>query len=670
MRTALATSLFALIIAAAGAATAQTKAPDSASATAAPLDDAHAFGRRESIHQISLSPDGTRYAAIMATTGTGKMVIVGPIDGSTKPTVVVTSSGKPEDLNWCRWANDQRLVCNLSTSDGKGVQRIGFTRLVAINAAGGGLKMLSADPGSNATGLMQDGGTIIDWYGDPDGKSVLMTREFVEEASIGHIASQPPGLAVARVDPMTARATVIERARGEASEYIADGNGTVRIMGQRDHDGSGYLKSSVHYFYRKPGEREWATLSVVKEGGGFNPYAVDSKLNVAYGFDEQDGRSALFKVTLDGTGKKELVFARPDVDVDELISIGRHRRVVGVGYATEKRHTFFFDPELAKLQTSLAKALPNLPLVSFVDASADEKRLLLWLGSDADPGYFAVFDKQTRHLDQILNVRPELAGRPLASVTPITFTATDGTVVPGYLTLPPGGRSKVIGAIVMPHGGPAARDEWGFDWFPQFFAARGYAVLQPNYRGSTGYGDAWYAKNGFKSWRLAIGDVNDAGRWLVKQGYTSADHLAIVGWSYGGYAALQSQVLDANLFKAIVAVAPVTDFDMAREEARDFDNFTIVDQEIGQGPHIREGSPARNVAAFQSPVLVFHGDNDSNVGIAESRVMASRLRSAGKSVELVEFKGLDHQLDDSDARAQMLAKMDAFLRTTLKLPPS
>ncbi|MFX8546894.1 prolyl oligopeptidase family serine peptidase, partial [Acinetobacter baumannii] len=77
----------------------------------------------------------------------------------------------------------------------------------------------------------------------------------------------------------------------------------------------------------------------------------------------------------------------------------------------------------------------------------------------------------------------------------------------------------------------AARDEWGFDWFPQFFAARGYAVLQPNYRGSTGYGDAWYAKNGFKSWRLAIGDVNDAGRWLVKQGYTSADHLAIVGWS-------------------------------------------------------------------------------------------------------------------------------------------
>src|SRR3546814_16872493 len=116
----------------------------------------------------------------------------------------------------------------------------------------------------------------------------------------------------------------------------------------------------------------------------------------------------------------------------------------------------------------------------------------------------------------------------------------------------------------MPHGGPASRDQWGFDWLTQFFVNRGYAVLQPNYRGSTGYGDDWFNDNAWHSWKTAIGDVNDAGRWLVKQGIADPAKLAIVGWSHGGYAALQSNVLDPALFHAVVAVAPVTDLGLLR----------------------------------------------------------------------------------------------------------
>jgi dipeptidyl aminopeptidase/acylaminoacyl peptidase len=219
----------------------------------------------------------------------------------------------------------------------------------------------------------------------------------------------------------------------------------------------------------------------------------------------------------------------------------------------------------------------------------------------------------------------------------------------------------------MPHGGPGARDEWGFDWLAQFFAAKGYAVLQPNFRGSTGYGDAWFQKNGFQSWKTAIGDVNDGGRWLVQQGIAAPDKLAIVGWSYGGYAALQSAVLDPALFKAIVAVAPVTDLETLRGEAKPFTNFPLVDRFIGHGDHVRDGSPARNAKAIKAPVLMFHGDMDQNVGIGESRLMADKLRDAGGKVELVEFKGLDHQLDDSKARAAMLGRADAFLHASLHL---
>jgi dipeptidyl aminopeptidase/acylaminoacyl peptidase len=219
----------------------------------------------------------------------------------------------------------------------------------------------------------------------------------------------------------------------------------------------------------------------------------------------------------------------------------------------------------------------------------------------------------------------------------------------------------------MPHGGPGSRDEWGFDWLSQYFANRGYAVLQPNFRGSTGYGSAWFQENGFKSWRIAIGDVNDGGRWLVQQGIANPAKLGIVGWSYGGYAALQSAVLDPALFKAIVAVAPVTDLETLRTESLNFSNYKIVDAFIGRGPHIRQGSPAQNVERITAPVLMFHGDRDQNVGIGESRMMASRLKSAGKPVELVEFHHLDHYLEDSSVRVGMLDKMDVFLRASMNM---
>jgi dipeptidyl aminopeptidase/acylaminoacyl peptidase len=293
--------------------------------------------------------------------------------------------------------------------------------------------------------------------------------------------------------------------------------------------------------------------------------------------------------------------------------------------------------------------------------------LLLRAGSDVSPGDFYLFDKTTKQLQEIMPLRPELADTRLAETKPISFPASDGTMIPGYLTLPPGSDGKNIPALVMPHGGPASRDVWGFDFLAQYFANRGFAVLQRNYRGSTGYGDAWFGKNGFQNWKLAIGDVNDAGHWLVKQGIANPEKLGIFGWSYGGYAALQSSVLDPTLFRAIVAVAPVTDLQSRLDEFRNRYDFPQIEAQVGKGPHIVEGSPARNAGRIKAPVLLFHGENDLNVGIGQSRLMASKLKGAGGSVELVEFRKLDHQLDDSVVRTEMLDKADAFLRASLKM---
>ena len=650
----------ALALAAIGSTAAVAGAPEG--------DDAALFGTREGVRQASLSPDGKSVAFVTAGPGRTSLLQTGTPDGGLK--TVLRTSGNPDRLEACHWSTDTRLVCSIFLEQPDSVGWLSYTRMISIDADGGNLKLLTPTGNSRSLGFAVNGGQVIDWLGDDAGGKVLMTRVFVPENTINtHLASGRAGLGVERVDTTTGARTIVDEPHPEQVEFITDGHGTVRVHGLQHVKPDGYVQPGIDYVYRLP-DGGWKPLSHVStiDRTGFDPYAVDRDLNVVYGFDKVDGREALVRITLDGSDKREVLLQRSDVDVDGLIRIGRQHRVVGASYATEKRQVQFFDPELKSLSAKLGRALPGLPLVTFVDASDGEKQLLLFAGSDTDPGRYFLYDKATRKLARLLDVRPELAQTKLSPVQPITFPAADGTPIPAYLTLPPGsGTAKGLPAIVMPHGGPSDRDEWGFDYLSQYLAQRGYAVLQPNFRGSSGYGDTWFQKNGFQSWRTAIGDVNDAGRWLVKQGIARPDRLAIFGWSYGGYAALQSAVLDPNLYKAIVAVAPVTDLVQLKTDARKYVDAPAVEAFLGSGPWLREGSPAQNARTITAPVMIFHGDEDQNVAIAQSRLMISRLRATGAKPQFVEYKGLDHQLEDSAARADMLGKADAFLRETMGL---
>jgi dipeptidyl aminopeptidase/acylaminoacyl peptidase len=237
--------------------------------------------------------------------------------------------------------------------------------------------------------------------------------------------------------------------------------------------------------------------------------------------------------------------------------------------------------------------------------------------------------------------------------------------VPAYLTLPPGSTGRGLPAVILPHGGPGARDTWDFDWLAQYLANQGYAVLQANYRGSAGYGDKWLQQNTFRSWRISIGDITAGARWLAAQGIADPNRMAILGWSYGGYAALQSAATEPGLFKAVVAIAPVTDLQQAKDDYRNYTSATNAAEEIGTGPHVAEGSPLRHVDAITAPVLLFHGDRDLNVNVVHSRRMNDALRGAGKSSELMVFPGLEHDLADSQARVRMLTRIGTFLSQNL-----
>lgn len=651
--------------------TASTSAILSAqSGDASPSTDmAEQFGAREMVTNASLSPDGTKLVYLSPTRGQGVAVMVADLVPTPQtPRGVFRVDGEPERIESCHWSGNDRLVCMLIASVMLEGRPLYASRLIAVDAAGGEVKVINVRKGGTGMrlGVALSGGNVIDWNPSEDG-NILMVREYIPQEAVSSsgsgtlIAQKKSGTGVDLVDTRTLRSKIVEQPDLEAMEFISDGYGRVRIKGTKSSRENAEL-GLRRYYYRKPDSKDWLPLSTVdKNRQGFDPYAVDPKLNVVYGLNRVDGRLAAFRRSLDGTDAETLVFAHPEVDVSGFARIGRRGRVIGVRYTTDAGEIHYIDPDVQKMVDQLAKAIPHLPIVEVVESSEDERKMLIWAGSDTNAGRFFLFDRDAKTLANLLAMRPGLEQVALGKMQSITYPARDGTQIPAYLTLPPGKTSASgLPVVVMPHGGPEARDSWGFDWLPQFFAQRGYAVLQPNFRGSAGYGQSWLKRNAFQDWQLAIGDINDGAHWLTRQG-ADAKRMAIFGWSYGGYAALQSNVLEPDLFKAVVAVAPVTDLALLRSDSYGWGDYAYVRDLLGEGKHIKEGSPAQNAAAFKAPVLMFHGDIDRNVDVGHAKLMDAKLKDAGRSSELHIYKNRDHYLEDGEIRAELLRTSAAFM---------
>lgn len=628
--------------------------------------DAKAFGARESVIEPSLSPDGT--SIMYVTPGPGPKTYAAISNLVTgKTAVFANADGNPDVLRWCDYSAPDRAVCRITGAVTNAGVLVSFERLLSMGTDGTDAKLLGQPSSFYDAGLRQVDATVLDWGKRTDGK-LLMARNYVPEAGkIGtRMVETKSGLGVDRVDTRTVHADAVEMPKDAASAYLSDGRGNVRIMRVDETDSSGNLTGRVKYYYRRAGSRDWKTLvEYAAADDQMRPVAVDADIDSVYTLKKKDGRDALYAIKLDGSGAETLIASNPQVDIDDVVRVGDGLKVIGYTYADESRHAVYFDPEFKALAASLSKVLPNLPLVDFVDSSADGRKLLIFASSDNDPGRYYVFDRDSKTLNEAMLERPALEGRTLAAVKPVTIPASDGAQIPGYLTLPPGKAAKNLPAVILPHGGPSARDEWGFDWLPQFLAARGYAVLQPEYRGTAGYGDTWLNVNGFKNWRTSMSDIAASTKWLAAQGIADPKRTAIVGWSYGGYAALMEGETDPSLYKAVVAVAPVTDLETLKQDAANYTNAQIVEDFVGSGPHVVEGSPDRHADRIQVPVLLAHGDMDQNVRFWQSQKMDSALQSAGKQVEFLQYKGLDHQLEDSTARADLLTHIGALLERTI-----
>lgn len=637
-----------------------------------------AFGTRETTTGMDLSPNGG--LAVFLGAGPGRTTIVYVADlaaGTTKP--IFYSKADPEALRWCNFASNTKLACGftaimmseaaqLTTSNGL----ISASRTISIGIDGKNLKQLGQPSSQYDVGLRQFDGSIIDWRPGGDNQ-VLMTRLFLPEGYRdipSNIQRTKHGVGVVKLNVDTLSTEIVEQPRDNVVEWMSDGQGRVRLMGTAELSAETFTTGRVKWSYRTIGSRDWKSLTdyVDTDASGapqFQPLAIDASINSLYALRKRNGRMVLTRIELTDTPVETVVAENPKVDIEGIVRSGDGKRVIGYTFVEDSRHTVYLDPEYRALSAALSRALPNQPMIDFITSSEDGSKLLLFAGTDIDPGRYFLFDKVKKSLGEIMAVRPNLAGRTLAEVKSITYAAADGTSIPAYLTLPPGREPKNLPAVVLPHGGPSSRDEWGFDWLPQFLAARGYAVIQPEYRGSAGFGDTWLAQNGFKGWRTSIGDISAAARYLQKEGIAAPNRTAILGWSYGGYAALQSAATEPSLYKAVIAIAPVTDLSLLKTESDDFVARNQISDVVGGGANALEGSPLRRVAAIQAPVLLIHGDRDLNVGVAHSQRMQAALQSAGKQSEILTFAGLDHQLEDNEARAQMLTKIGQLLERTI-----
>jgi len=434
--------------------------------------------------------------------------------------------------------------------------------------------------------------------------------------------------------------------------------------------GYGVKDTQRIFFGRLDGERPWKELARVEAYEGadtFKPVAAIAGSNFAYAIRDYQGRRALWKVDLTDAADPQLVFAHPEVDIDGPLFTQDHR-LLGVTFETDRPGVYYTDPDTALAYDAIRRALPGRTN-RIVDSTPDAKAFVVYSASDVAAPLFYVLDlhQSPARLQPVAAAEPALADHELASMQPITYAARDGTKIPGYLTRPvqPPASGKPP-LVVLPHGGPYARDSWGYDSWVQFLASHGYAVLQMEFRGSTGYGTQWFDA-GFRDWGgLPYDDVIDGTRWALAQGYGDPARTCIVGASYGGYMALLAATRNDGLFKCAVSIAGVSDLIELRNDRWNFRNAQIANAGLESNvAKLRADSPRNHASGVNIPVLLIHGDHDYTVEVDHTKMMDAALKRAGKPHEVVIIEGADHYFREDPALRALFGALGRFLDAQL-----
>ncbi|MEO7167252.1 MAG: S9 family peptidase, partial [Chthoniobacterales bacterium] len=385
------------------------------------------------------------------------------------------------------------------------------------------------------------------------------------------------------------------------------------------------------------------------------------------------GRDKQAVVTIDPTNGKELekLFENPEVDVSALAYSKKRKVLTFAAFDTWKTERKFFDPQTEAMYKTLAEKLPGYEIEVVANDKAEDKFIVM-ASNDRSPGSRNLFDAKTGTLTKLVDVAPWLKEAQLAPMKPIEYKSRDGLTIHGYLTLPLGREAKNLPVVINPHGGPWARDTWGFNPEVQFLANRGYAVLQMNFRGSTGYGrNFWEAS--FKQWGQSMqDDITDGVQWLVKQGIADPKRVAIYGGSYGGYATLAGVAFTPDLYAAAVDYVGVANMFTFMKTIPPYwkpflDMFhEMVGDPVKDKAMMEAVSPVMHADKIKTPLFVAQGAHDPRVNKDESDQMVAALKKRGVDVEYMVKDNEGHGFHNEENRFDFYEAMEKFLGKHLK----
>ncbi|MGQ0558423.1 MAG: alpha/beta hydrolase family protein [Sphingosinicella sp.] len=645
---------FAVLVAAAVSATAAAQpapSPASQPASASSPLPAEAFAQLPFLASPQLSPDGRRIAGQLMAEGEERIAIW-RLDAPRNQAPLILPAIGAESF---RWASDTRLL----------VARRQFAVLRSAAAIWYGLAhriyMLDIEanrlsPLGGGTGFFEE---VI--FVDPLGRYVLLAKQ--------NAPRQDPS--VHRVDLGSQQSIEVQRRVPGVWEWFADSAGNVRV-------GIDYGERRTRIFYRPTPDAPLARVETRE--------LLDDAIIEQVRFDSNSGRGFIFTNAITGrfaayefdfaTGiRGATLIEHPEFDLDALI-LSPEGQLDGAQIIDDRGpRSQWLSPALARIQATLDAALPGKSN-TIINRSRDGNRILVLSSASNDPGTYYVFDRAARRLEIFASSFERLHGHAFAPVSAIEYRSRDGLRIPGYLTLPLGRDPRNLPLVLMPHGGPFMRDEGRFDLHAQFLASRGYAVLQPNFRGSAGYGREFVEQGFGQLGGAMIDDMEDGVDWLASRETIDPGRVCIYGGSYGGYAAIWAAMRSPQRYRCAISWAGPTDFESLLRHDRRYLTPRRYQREQSitwrgeQRIDLGAISPLRFPGRVTVPTLIAHGEADRRVPVAQARDFIRALQRHNRPIESVIYPKSGHDFGRSEDQLDFLNRVEEFLARHLDMRPA
>ena len=468
-----------------------------------------------------------------------------------------------------------------------------------------------------------------------------------------------------RLNVVTGEMTMLAENPGNIMGWMTDHDGKLRLATASDGVNTTTL-------YRDNEEEPFRPVLTTSFKETVSPvlFTFDNKMVYALSNLERD-KTALVIFDVANGKEAEIIYQTEEADIEGVYYSKKDNKLLSVSWTTDLEKEHFFDAEAEAMKKEIEAKLPGYE-ISIGSHNKDENKFMIRTYSDRSRGAYYFYDKETKELEKLAELSPWLNENHLCEMKPITYTSRDGLTIHGYLTLPKGYEPKNLPVVINPHGGPWARDYWGFNPEVQFLANNGYAVLQMNFRGSTGFGKQFW-ESSFKQWgRTMQDDITDGVNWLIEQGIADSARIAIYGGSYGGYATLAGLTRTPDLYAAGVDYVGVSNMFTFMKTIPPYWKpmldmlYEMVGNPVTDSLMLVEVSPVFHVDKIKAPLFVAQGANDPRVNIAESDQIVEALKARGIDVEYMVKDNEGHGFGNEENRFDFYRAMITFLDKHLK----